>query len=262
MIKNSFIILDGVGEKTERKLWKNGILTWQDFLSCNQLLDIEPRKKIYYDDFLLKATEALSCKDCEFFSKYLKKREHWRLFNDFIEDCLCLDIETNGLTPEKGGYITVVGLYSTKGYYALVRGENLKQETLQQIINEHKYLITFYGSIFDIPFLKKEFPSLRIEHLPHLDLFFATKRAGVSGGLKKLEKMFLIDRQQEIEGLNGYDAVKLWKAYLNGSKEALEVLISYNKADTENLFLLSQIFYNKLKELTGIKEFLGNESAT
>ncbi|MCS7202898.1 MAG: ribonuclease H-like domain-containing protein [Thermodesulfovibrio sp.] len=259
MIKNSFILLDGVGEKTERKLWRNGILTWEDFLSSEKVLDIEPTRKSIYDEFLNKASEALILKDSEFFCKYLKKREHWRLFKDFSEECLCLDIETNGLTPEKGGYITVVGIYSIRGYTALIRGENLSDRILQELIDNHKYLITFYGSIFDIPFLKKQFPNLRIEHLPHFDLFFATKRAGISGGLKKLEKTFLINRQKEIEELNGYDAVKLWRDYLDGSKEAIEVLLCYNKADTESLFLLSHIFYNKLKDLTGIKEFLINE---
>lgn len=194
----------------------------------------------------------------QFFSKNLKKREHWRLFQEFLDNAVCLDIETNGLTHEKGGYVTVVGLYSVQGYQSLIRGETLTEENLQQSLNKYKYLITFYGSIFDIPFLKKEFPNLQIEHIPHFDLFFAGKRLGIQGGLKKLETMFLIEGQEALKGLNGYDAVKLWKAYLNGSIDSLELLISYNRADTENLFHLGKIFYEMLRSQVGIEEFMGD----
>ncbi len=261
MIKNTFLLLDGIGEKREKRLWKEGILTWEDFFNCKEVLDIDLEKKRIYDDFLHKAFEALSCKNCSFFSKNLKKREHWRLFWEFINNAVCLDIETNGLPQEKGGYVTVVGLYSTGGYKSLIRGETLTEENLQQTLDEYKYLITFYGTIFDIPFLKKEFPNLQIEHIPHFDLFFAGKRLGIQGGLKKLETMFLIERQEGLKGLNGYDAIKLWKAYLNGSSDSLELLISYNRADTENLFHLGKIFYEMLRSQIGIKEFTDNGTA-
>lgn len=258
MIKNTFLLLDGIGEKRERRLWREGVLTWEDFFHCKEVLDIDCEKKQAYDEFLYKALEALQKKNCCFFAEKLKKREHWRLFEEFIFDAVCLDIETNGLTPEKGGYVTVVGLYSIKGYQVLIKGENLTEETLQQALDEHKYLITFYGSIFDIPFLKKEFPNLKIEHIPHFDLFFAGKRLGIQGGLKKLETMFLIEREDELKGLNGYDAIKLWKAYLNGSIDSLELLISYNRADTENLFHIGKIFYEMLRTQVGIEEFINN----
>ncbi|MDI1471881.1 ribonuclease H-like domain-containing protein [Thermodesulfovibrio sp. 1176] len=245
-------------KKRERRLWRQGVLTWEDFFNCVEVLDIEWEKKKNYDEFLRRAYDALLCKDCYFFARNLKKREHWRLFEEFISEAVCLDIETSGLTPEKGGYVTVVGLYSVNGYKALVKGENLTEETLQEAINEHKFLITFYGTIFDIPFLKKEFPNLKIEHIPHFDLFFAGKRLGIQGGLKKLETMFLIEREDELKGLNGYDAVRLWKAYLNGSIDSLERLISYNKADTENLFHIGKIFYDMLRTQVGIEEFINN----
>ncbi|MEJ5226357.1 ribonuclease H-like domain-containing protein [Thermodesulfovibrio sp.] len=258
MIRHTFLLLNGIGEKRERKLWQEGILTWEDFCCCKSILDIEGERKKHYDDFLCRASESLNSKDCLFFSKYLKKREHWRLFEKFVNEAVCLDIETNGFTAEKGGYVTVVGLYSVEGYRAFVRGENLTEESLQEALDGYKYLITFYGSIFDIPFLKKEFPNLQIDHIPHFDLFWAGKRLGIQGGLKKLETMFLIERDEDLKGLNGYDAVKFWKAYLNGHTESLEYLIAYNRADTENLFKLGQIFYKMLRMQAGIEEFVGN----
>ncbi len=258
MIRNTFLLLDGIGEKRERRLWKEGVLNWEDFFLCSEILDIYGEKKKVYDEFLYRASEALEAGDFLFFSKNLKKREHWRLFDEFLQHALCLDIETNGFNPEKGGYVTVVGLYSIRGYKALIRGENLSEESLQEALSEYKYLITFYGSIFDIPFLKKEFPTLQIENLPHFDLFFAGKRLGIQGGLKKLESLFLIERKEEIKGLNGYDAVKFWNSYLKGNSESLELLISYNKADTENLFKLGKIFYEMLRTQAGIEEYLKN----
>lgn len=258
MLKHSFILLDGIGEKRERRLWREGILTWDDFFHYKEVLDIDRERKKIYDEFLFKALEALSKRDCCFFKENLKRREHWRLFEEFLSEAVCLDIETNGLTYEKGGYVTVVGVYSMDGYQVLLRGENLTEENLQQIFDKYKYLITFYGSIFDIPFLKKEFPRLEIEHIPHFDLFFAGKRVGIQGGLKKLEAMFLIERNEAIQGLNGYDAVKLWRAYQKGSIESLEVLIAYNKADTESLFQLGKIFYEILRCQAGIDKFINN----
>lgn len=258
MIKNTFILLDGIGEKRERKLWREGILTWDDFFVCKEILDIDCERKKFYDEFLYEAQEALSFRDCLFFSKALKKREHWRLFDQFLEDAVCLDIETNGLTPEKGGYVTVVGLYSLKGYTSLIKGENLSEKILQDYLDNYKYLITFYGTVFDIPFLKKEFPKLQIDHIPHFDLFFAAKRLGIQGGLKKIETLFLVERDEELKGLNGYDAVKFWRAYLSGHSESLDMLISYNRADTENLFKIGKIFYIMLRTQAGIEEFFNN----
>ncbi len=258
MIRHSFILLDGIGEKRERRLWKEGILTWDDFFQYKEILDIDRERKKIYDEFLHKALEALIKRNCCFFKEKLKRREHWRLFEEFLKEAVCIDIETNGLTREKGGYVTLVGIYSIDGYQVLVRGENLTEENLQQIFDKYKYLITFYGSIFDIPFLKKEFPKLKIEHIPHFDLFFAGKRTGIQGGLKKLEAMFLIERNDFLRGLNGYDAVKLWQAYQKGSIDSLEVLIAYNRADTENLFQLAKIFYEILRAQSGIDKLIDN----
>lgn len=86
--------------------------------------------------------------------------------------------------------MTVVGLYSIGGYKSLIRGENLTEENLQRTLNEYKYLITFYGTIFDIPFLKKEFPNLQIEHIPHFDLFLRENGLEFREDLKNLKLCF------------------------------------------------------------------------
>jgi hypothetical protein len=45
---------------------------------------------------------------------------------------------------------------------------------------------------------------------------------GYRGGLKYIEKKFGISRDQEIDGMDGYDAVRLWQAYQWGDEAALD----------------------------------------
>ena len=46
-----------------------------------------------------------------------------------------------------------------------------------------------------------------------------------------------IDRDRR--DLSGRDAVRLWHEYERGDRDALETLVSYNRADTENLRALA-----------------------
>jgi len=73
------------------------------FFQYQKILDIDYERKKLYDEFLYKALEALQNRDCCFFTKNLRKREHWRLFEDLLNNAVCLDIETNGYTVEKVG---------------------------------------------------------------------------------------------------------------------------------------------------------------
>jgi uncharacterized protein YprB with RNaseH-like and TPR domain len=92
--------------------------------------------------------------------------------------------------------------------------------------------------------------------VPHFDICFGSRRIGLKGGLKKLEMDFGIERNEAVKGMDGYDAVKLWEYARRGSKEALELLITYNKEDTVNLFKIADIIYQRLRSQTGIEEYL------
>ena len=71
---------------------------------------------------------------------------------------------------------------------------------------------------------------------------------GLRGGLKKIEKKLGIIR--ETEGLNGYDAVKLWKKWVEEKdKSALKKLIIYNKEDVVNLKKIMDYVIIKLLEM-------------
>jgi hypothetical protein len=79
-----------------------------------------------------------------------------------------------------------------------------------------------------------------------------TQSVGTSayeGGLKKIEKDLGITRSNEIDGVDGFEAVRLWRKYQRGDKKALKTLISYNNADIINLEPLMERAYEKLKEI-------------
>ncbi len=255
MIRNTFSILNGIGEKLEKRLWKDGILTWNDFIRTNDLTFLSHERKAFFNSSLSHASRKLDEGDAPFFAKTVRRREHWRLFEIFRKDALYLDIETNGLQPGRGGYVTVVGLYDGYDWRSLIAGENLTAGSLRQALSGYKCLITFYGSSFDIPFLQRSFPAVRFD-LPHFDLCFAAKRLGISGGLKKIETLFAIERSEDVKGMDGYDAVRLWELARRGNDEAKRLLLSYNREDTVNLMRIADILYHRLKRSTGIEEHL------
>jgi uncharacterized protein YprB with RNaseH-like and TPR domain len=216
LIRKTFKILNGVGPYTERLIRREGISSWDDFIARGGVKFTSPRRN-----------------------------EHWRLFDAFRGELACLDIETTGQAPPHDE-TTVVGVYRPgRGLTQLVAGRDLSGDAIDAALEGVKLLVTFYGAAFDLPFLKKEFSYLQFE-FPHYDLCFGAKRAGIKGGLKKVEKMFGIAREEDVDGLDGYAAVKLWQAHCRGERGALRTLLRYNAADTENLLELAAVIYERL----------------
>ena len=61
----------------------------------------------------------------------------------------------------------------------------------------------------------------------------------LKGGLKVVERKLGIGRN--LEGIDGFVAVRLWSDYVNGNDEdALNTLLEYNKEDVVNLRILRQ----------------------
>lgn len=244
VIEHTFIILQGIGNITERKLWQEGVLTWEDFISTKRIRRISSERKMNYDNNLKKAAINLENGNSVYFSRCLDAKEHWRLYEKWKDEACFLDIETTGL--QHG--ITMVGIYSKEGYTHYVRGINLKRELLEQELNKYSILVTFYGRAFDMPFIEREL-GITMD-IPHLDLCFAGKKVGLKGGLKNVEQKIGIEREEDIRGLDGFDAVQLWNDYKRGDKDALDTLIKYNEADTVNLKVLADVIYTTLKEKT------------
>ena len=88
------------------------------------------------------------------------------------------------------------------------------------------------------------------ENHGHIDLRFALRRLGYRGGLKSIERQLGIRRPDEVAGIDGFEAVRLWYRYLRGDGKALDTLVSYNRQDVENMRPLMELAYEKLRAET------------
>jgi uncharacterized protein len=244
MLTSTFVLLKGIGPGTERRLWQEGIADWDTFLGHRAIPSVSSTRKTWYDEILANAQTQLAAGRADFFGTCLKSRDHWRLFETFRHRALYLDIETTGLSAREG-QVTVVGLYRNGRMSSLVRGENLTEDRLHAELKETDLLITFFGSGFDIPFLQTAFPRLNLKK-PHFDLCFAARRLGLQGGLKYIERELQIDRDAALDGLDGWDAVRLWQQWHGGDEAALDLLLRYNAADTANLEPLAEMLYERM----------------
>jgi uncharacterized protein YprB with RNaseH-like and TPR domain len=126
-----------------------------------------------------------------------------------------------------------------------VWGDSLTKDMVQEELDQADVLITFFGSVFDVPYLQTYFPGLQVS-IPHFDLCFAARRLGLQGGLKHIERELDIARESDLHHVDGMEAVRLWHRYRGGDEEALETLIRYNAADTTNLEPLAEWLYERL----------------
>ncbi len=244
MLTSSFILLKGLGQSSERRLWQEGLLDWGSFLRSPTLPGISSSRKEWYDGELATAQTRLAAGDAQFFGACLKSREHWRLFETFRPRTLYLDIETTGLSAREG-HVTVVGLYRNGQMTRLVRGETLTEERLHAELEQTDLFVTFFGSGFDLPYLQAKFPRLDFKK-PHFDLCFAARRLGLQGGLKHIERELQISREADVAGLDGWEAVRLWDQWCAGDEAARNLLLRYNEADTVNLEPLAGLLYDQM----------------
>ena len=146
-----------------------------------------------------------------------------------------LDIET-----DKKGNICVVGLLVENNGFLQWYGEDISTERIERELSNVKTIVTFNGDLFDLPQMKKRLNIDLQTNFVSRDLFKDKKKLGIKGGLKQLEKMFGIERKTE--GINGYQAMWLWEKYKrHGNREALKLLLEYNKEDVVNLARLEEI---------------------
>lgn len=198
----------------------------------------------YARECLEKSQLALAEGRASFFRYGLGSKEAWRAFPDFRDRCVYLDIETDG--GQSGDAITMIGLYDGSEFTALVKGRDL--DRFPEIISRYSMIVTFFGASFDIPMVQKRFRNLRLEQL-HVDLCPTLKRLGYRGGLKKIEKQLGIARGDDTDGLNGLDAIRLWKRYTVLREESsLETLIAYNREDVVNMERLAEVAYDGLRD--------------
>ncbi|MEQ1794699.1 MAG: ribonuclease H-like domain-containing protein [Nitrospira sp.] len=249
MLPSTFVILSGIGPATERRFWQEGLLTWNDFLQRSKVPGISAQRKQWYDQELILAQAEFDSGRLDYFTARLASREHWRFFELCEARTLYLDIETTGTSPHDGD-VTVVGLHRQGETVCLVRGETLTTERLQTELDACTLLVTFFGTGFDVPYLRAKFPQLTFS-MPHFDLCFAARRLGLRGGLKQIERELGIERDGALHGLDGWDAVRLWMQWRAGDTAARDLLLAYNRADTANLAPLAKHVFQDISSRFG-----------
>jgi uncharacterized protein len=231
MLRATFLHLPGIGPATEAALWRDGVHDWTDLLERLPSGGVRSLSRDNIARELAASERALAERDAAWFGRRLPDAEHWRLYSTFAERTAFLDIETTGLSPY-AGIVTVVAVHGGGRTRSFIAGEDL--EELPAYLRRFPILVTFNGRHFDVPFLEACFPAF-IAPPVHIDLRFVFYRLGLAGGLKRIEERLGIGDRTGVEGIHGLDAVRLWQEYRRGSRESLDRLVRYNRADTVNL---------------------------
>lgn len=263
MLDQTFIHIPGIGRRTERELWQSGIRSWDDFdgwFTRPAAIGAGLRRRL--ETYIPQSIEAVQRGDAGFFARLSTLGEAWRLFPEFADQCVFLDIETTGLSTVFDT-VTMVGLFDGRRYEVFVEGQNLQD--LPDRLKRYSVVVTFNGAGFDLRFLKLTFKNLQLPPI-HIDLRWVTRRLGYRGGLKSIEREFGICRDQSVEDVNGYDATVLWSRHLRGDRAALKQLITYNTEDVVNLKAIMEMAYDRLaKQVSGTlfdrKEIYGGVAA-
>ena len=241
VLRHTFVHAPGVGYVTEKRIWRQAP-TWDAYLAKEGKVQIPERLRAGVSRLVRESDRRLAARDHRFFAAWLPTAERWRAYGDFRDDTAYLDIETTGLNWS-GDLITLVGLSDGRRFRTYIRGVDLDE--LASDLRRFKVLVTFNGTHFDLPILRNAFPSL--PPLLHVDLQYPMRRLGHRGGLKRIERRLGLERPDDLKGLTGSDAVKLWRRYERGDDDALDALIGYNRQDVENLRPLMDYAYEALR---------------
>ncbi len=252
MLRNTFCHIPGIGLQTEGRLWSSGLFTWEEFLRQESSRKVVGRARFgSVRRYLEQSLYQLQQSRCDYFAERLPAAQQWRLFSEFQSSTAYLDIETTGMGG-RNDHITTIALYDGESVYHYVCGRNL--EDFKERIGAYKLLVTYNGKCFDLPFIRN---TLRIpmDHA-HIDLRYVLGSLGYRGGLKSCERQLGIERF-ELEGVDGFFAVLLWRDYLyNGNPKALDTLLAYNIEDVVNLETLMVLAYNAKLQETPFSESL------
>ncbi len=206
MIERTFLHAPGIGPRRELAIWRAGVVDWRDFLARGREL-LPPQ--CYR---LARPTVERSLEWWETpgglapLAARVPAAEHWR-FLPALDRVVYLDIETGGDPGEWGG-VTVVGLHDGKRVRQLMANDDLWR--LNEALEGYQAVVTYGGQSFDLPVLGRVFGRLRLPPV-RVDLAGALRRLGLTGGLKRVERRLGIPRPAGVEGLDGLDAVRLWR---------------------------------------------------
>ena len=170
-----------------------------------------------------------------------------------------LDIETNYtgtftdqrlFRDSKNHQLTVVGIRvvaEADDTFIQLVGDQISKTAVMGALAGVNHLFTFNGrSIpdkvkgytgFDFPVIAAQLGVVLDHEFEHIDLCPECWKAGLYGGLKKVEQALGLKR--ELPGKDGLWAQETWKQYkVSGNARLLDELLAYNK---EDVFMLRRV---------------------
>ena len=237
-VDQSFIGAEGVGEQTERKLWRAGVTHWDEFAGEA----VGPTRAARIEAFIERGRAALDAGDVTFFEERLPSSEAWRCYPSFRERATFFDIETTGLDHDRS-VVTTVTVHRAGDTRTLVRGDDLTAASVQATVGDADLLVSFNGKRFDVPFLEACF-DVECDGA-HLDLMYPCRQAGLTGGLSAVERALDVDRERP--DISGRDAVRLWHEHERGVDGGLDTLVAYNREDTVNMVQVAERVADRLR---------------
>lgn len=244
MIEKTFCHLPKIGKKTEMKLWNEGIRDQVHYFdNLNQFY--KGKRLTEMKRALGKSIKELQRNNMFFFYEMLPRDELYRLAIGRIDEIAFLDIETTGLAPPPTCKTTTISVVKHGVLYQASERSSIKK-LIKEVLEKSPVICTYFGEVFDIPFLRIDFKSkLKVAHI---DLCFWLRRLGHTGGLKSVQKQFKGIPTRKSMDLDGFDAVTMWKMYEEGNQKALETLLTYNAEDTIVLcHLLQRALHKELE---------------
>lgn len=226
-------------------LWQAGVVRWEDYdkacVRVSRNVDTALREVIPA------ACAAFAAGDVERLAELLPSAEHWRLYAAFAAGAAYLDIETSD-DAVGACAISAIGILDRNGPRLLLAGRDL--ERFPELARDWSFLVTFNGSSFDVPILRRAFPDWQ-PPCGHIDLRHVLRRLGHTGGLKTIERRMPslhLARPPHLEGLDGGNAGWLFLRGRDGDRAALRRFAEYNLYDVINLRTLTAHAYNALVE--------------
>lgn len=250
-LERTFQLTKGVGPWRERDLWARNLETWDSFeAAAKQGVVMAERLDRELLEAIARGRDALKRRSLVDLAALLPPREHWRLYGHFVDEAAFFDIEADAEDEP-----TVVGVMDREGVATFRRGHSLQQ--LPARLAKSPIWVTFNGSVYDVPALKKVFEGFPAP-VVHIDLRFLIRHAKLKGGLKGVEETIGLGRPPHLKGLKGLDAIRLWREW-NYNKEikGLRLLTEYNLYDAINLRSVLEWTLWRIAELnawTGIEK--------
>ncbi len=190
--------------------------------------------------------------------------------NEIYKQSIFIDIETTGLSRKYSDIISITVLLFEDDKYKIYQifcqykvDQPVALKYLKYLIKSKKYIITYNGNSFDIPFLAEKATQNNIDIdfdcMIKIDLYnyvqrFKNKINTVDLKLKTVEKYFCIERN---DTLMGKDVLTLYEAYqLEPRKEFSYLILKHNYEDVYNLPLLMNNIFNLYDEVLYLKDLI------